>query len=122
MTARRKPITVKMKLASLLYHNDIECPLCGVFLKSTDEIQWDHRHPVALGGEHDCTNIEACHVACHRKKTFGAGATTAGSDIGNISKARRLEKRRLGTEKPKLKKAWPSKPIPSRPFPKRKKA
>jgi hypothetical protein len=104
---RRAPLTAKMKIASLLYHNDIECPLCGVYLMASEKIEWDHFRALGLGGTHDYLNIEAVHAECHRQKTFGAAATTAGSDIGKIAKTRRLEKLRLGTAKAKPKRKWP---------------
>lgn len=95
-----------MKIASLLYHNEIECPICGLILLSTSQIEWDHFQPLALGGEHDDTNIRAVHKSCHRLKTSGTKATSYGSDIHAIAKIKRLA---AGPKKSKHK--WPKRKL-----------
>jgi HNH endonuclease len=115
---KRESITPNMKVASLLYHNDIVCPLCDAPLMASDKIEWDHFHALALGGAHDYTNIEAVHAECHRRKTFGAAATTAGADINKIAKTRRIrkgkmkvKKRSYGTARPKKRRPWAKRPF-----------
>jgi 5-methylcytosine-specific restriction endonuclease McrA len=104
---RRRAITEKMKIASLLYHNDIECALCGQWLTSVDPIEWDHYRPLAMDGAHDETNIMAVHAKCHLQKTFGAKATTAGSDMHKIAKDKRFAKGKMAVNKGgKKKTAW----------------
>jgi hypothetical protein len=103
-------------------------------------IDWNHNPPLALRfvdpdtGEispaaNDPKYIEPLRRKDHHKRTFGTPATTAGSDIHAIAKAKRLAKeqeearRRMlaksdGSQeiKPRKKTKWAS-----RPFPKRKK-
>ena len=66
------------------------CPLCGEKLGPLDGLDWDHETALALGGTDDETNLRAVHRACHRVKTSGNGASTAGTDIGKISKVKRI--------------------------------
>jgi 5-methylcytosine-specific restriction endonuclease McrA len=108
-----------MKISSLLYHSLIKCRLCKWYLQPTDEIEWDHFQPIALGGAHDYKNIAAVHKACHAAKTRGTGATTAGSDIHKIAKVKRIQRKIAGTWKTNS--AWPSPKMGSRPFRKRAK-
>lgn len=100
---KRKAITERMKILSLLYWHDIECPECGQWISSGDQVEWDHRVPVALGGGHDHTNIMACHKTCHAEKTRGTKATTYGSDIHAIAKARRIASGGRKRKGPKMK-------------------
>lgn len=52
----------------------------------------DHIIPVSsvMGGRDTLKNKQALCIRCHERKTRGAGATTAGSDINRIAKVRRL--------------------------------
>lgn len=73
MTEKRKAITEKMKIDTLLYlvldsKNPICCPECKLALTPDDKLHWDHRHPHALGGGHNYLNLRPMHVACHKKK------------------------------------------------------
>jgi hypothetical protein len=123
---KRKPITPKMKVDALLWHFDIKCYLCTHLIQPDQSIQWDHIWALALGGPHDISNIVPVCYACHHKKTHGAGATTAGSDIGKISKERRIirtkkmavHKRKPGAKKPPS--DWPSRKLQGRGFEKRR--
>lgn len=84
---RRKPTTLdKLKVMVA----QARCPRCKGKLGTLAETEFDHVHPLALGGADDITNLVAVHVDCHAVKTRGSGATTAGSDIGNIAKTKRL--------------------------------
>lgn len=66
------------------------CPRCEKKLGELKALQWDHIVPLALGGEDVPANLQAIHIECHREKTTGRPATTAGSDIHAIAKTRRL--------------------------------
>jgi 5-methylcytosine-specific restriction endonuclease McrA len=104
----RPPIPVRMKIDSLLFRavllgHPILCNVCHAKLSPGDVIEWDHYNPLALGGAHTWANLLPLHKACHRKKTSGTKATSAGSDIHTIAKVKRLAnggKKRRG---PKMK-------------------
>ena len=104
-----------MKIDALLWlaHYPFLCPICDEPIRSGDPIDWDHGHAWALGGEHSYSNIRPLHRACHRTKTSGTKATSAGSDIHKIAKVKRLVRKAAGTWK-KTKRAWPSRPFPQR--------
>lgn len=121
MTRRR--LSMKDKLEILI--RQAVCPLCNERLGKLDGIDFDHIHPLALGGsDDDLTNFQAVHRdTCHRIKTSGTKATSAGSDIHMIAKAKRLARKNADflrlvssddtpPEKPKSK--WPSRPFPKR--------
>lgn len=98
----------------------ISCPLCDRPISTCGKTVWEHMHPLALGGADDETNIRLVHKHCADTKTRGAGATTYGSDIGNITKTKRLEKARTAladtlqsaAKAVRPKKVWRSRPIP----------
>lgn len=98
------------------------------------EIQFDHDPALGLRefdpatgkyvpDEHDPRFIRPRPTAEHRVKTHGAGATTAGSDIGKMKKLRHLREDPLGGEAFRAKilevkalpraerKKWPSRPF-----------
>lgn len=79
----------------------------------------EHMTPLAHGGADDETNIRLVCKRCADRKTHGTPATTAGSDIANIAKVKRL---RGETGQRKYKHTWPSRKIPPRPFEKRERA
>jgi hypothetical protein len=104
------------------------------------DVQFDHHPPLQLrewdeaAGDtippaNDPAHIQMLLIAEHKAKTFGRRgektATTAGSDIGNIAKARRCAKRNaefnalLAAKEPGQPRKKTSR-IPSRPFQKRK--
>jgi hypothetical protein len=96
----RLGLTLGDKVGILL--RQAHCPLCGAML-GRGKIEWDHELALARGGHDHPSNIRAVHKACHDKKTRGNGATTLGSDIGEIAKTSRLEEIRLhGPRKPKV--------------------
>lgn len=116
---RRPSTTAAQKLKVLEKHGGhAYCAACG-FPFALHFIEYDHVHPLALGGEHTVENLRPVCKTCHKAKTSGTGATTHGSDIGNISKTRRLEKARKAQEdgEKKAKKMKPK--IQSRGFDKR---
>lgn len=98
-----------------------------------EEVEFDHYPALALrlrtpeGGyipdELDPRYIRPMLKDKHKIKTFGSGATTAGSDIGNAAKIKRIEKdpsggeefrRRILAKEPR--KERKKQKIPSRPF------
>ncbi len=73
MTAR-KAITDRMKWEALLYWNDVVCPECDVFLRSTDDIEWDHRHALVHGGakaNHENANLSSENRPTHADRPAG---------------------------------------------------
>lgn len=132
----RKAIPLKVKLAAALTHmlrEDEAGKLVPIIQRedakrmSEDEVlavfEWDHVHPVALGGDNHHSNLSPLPKAGHRLKT-------AKVDIPRIAKVKRLTRKeqefraRLlakdageAPPEPKRRKAK----IPSRPFQKRKK-
>ncbi|THK34010.1 hypothetical protein EHS39_32900 [Ensifer sp. MPMI2T] len=109
-----------------------------------EQVQFDHNPALALRPIDPATGdtippandpeyIELLLIAEHKEKTFGKGGekrvTTAGSDIGNIAKVRRLTeaqeeaRRRMlakdAGEKPVRKSRWPKRPFQSRKYAKK---
>lgn len=124
---KRKHISISMKLAACL-------DALGL---TGEKIHWDHT--VALSAriyhpdtglyepdELDPRYIRPMRIEDHKIKTFGRGATTAGSDIGIAAKLKRIEKDPAGGEefrrkllakppredRPKSK--WPKRPMNSK--------
>ena len=129
------PIGVKLK-AALLMLGFSEDEIAG-------GVEWDHQPALALrivdpvSGElqphpNDPRYLRPLRTEEHAVKTRGAGATTAGSDVGVAAKLKRLERDRRGGEEfrrrmltkgpdepePPLTKR--KRPWPKRAFPKRK--
>ncbi|CAM5769952.1 hypothetical protein [Bosea minatitlanensis] len=131
----RKHIPVGVKLhATLLLLGFSDEEIAG-------GLEWDHQPALALRivdpetGEltphpNDPRYLRPLRKAEHALKTRGAGATTAGSDVGSAAKVKRIEKdpaggeafrRRIlaikrGDEPPpsKRKRQWPTRPFPNR--------
>ena len=120
----RGHISTKTKL--LIMVRQARCPLCDGRLGSIENVDFDHDTPLALGGADDETNLRAVHRDCHRIKTSGTKATSAGSDIHIIAKTKRLSKEQEETRR-RITERVPGQPraktgsIPSRPWPKRAK-
>lgn len=120
MVARRK-LTALDKLKIMTAQS--RCPICNQRLGCIADVQFDHIHALALGGSDTLDNLRAVHIACHAVKTRGNGATTRGSDIGEMAHSRhilasheafraRLLAKDAGEQKPRSK--WPSRPFPKR--------
>lgn len=62
-------------------------------------IEYDHRVPVAMGGESTLENCEVLCKSCHKAKS-------AGADIPNIARAKRREAKHIGA------KARSARPLP----------
>ena len=84
----RRRLSVTDKLSIMVRQS--ACPLCGEKLGRLDDIDFDHFQALALGGEDTNENMRAVHRACHRVKTSGTKATTAGSDVQVFAKGKRL--------------------------------
>jgi formate-dependent nitrite reductase cytochrome c552 subunit len=70
----------------------IECavPWCRRLIKSRTDCQRDHYHALKLGGEDVPSNMQYICLDCHKLKTNGTKATTAGSDKARIAKVKRI--------------------------------
>lgn len=116
MTRRRLVLTDRLRVLV----RQATCPRCGGKLGALEGLEWDHIVPLALGGADEPDNFQAIHKDCHAAKTRGRPATTAGSDIHAIAKAKRILKkqaefrRRLLArdegEKPEQSR-WPKRPM-----------
>lgn len=121
-TVARRRFGVVQKLEIMA--RQARCPLCGERLGALDNLDWDHIVPLGLGGADAPENMQAAHRQCHRVKTSGNPATSAGSDIHAIAKTKRLSadqeafRRQVLAKEPGRQRAKSS-PIPSRPFPSR---
>jgi len=93
----RKHISLAVKLAACL-------DALGFDVAAREEIEWEHTIPLALRAfdpetgkydpdEHDPRYLRPMLKGPHKIKTFGTPATTAGSDIGNIAKVKRLSRK-----------------------------
>ena len=70
---------------------------CGAKL-TVGKVVYDHRVPDQMGGEPTLENCQVLCAACNKPKTA--------KDAGDIAKAKRLERRRLGIRKPRSFKSW----------------
>jgi hypothetical protein len=84
------------------------CPDCGDPITDRKNIARDHQWSVATGGPDTPSNMRYIHQSpCHDIKTRGAGATTAGTDVGVAAKMKRIARKReedMGLREPKKKK------------------
>ena len=105
--------TSKADRAKLFLACDGKCK-CGAKLTDANTII-EHSTPLALGGLDVFENKYLQCRDCANLKTYGgsARATTAGTDIANIWKVKRIR----GETKANPKRSWPSRPMQSRPFP-----
>lgn len=83
----------KKKLEKLLSTFNGKCRMCQCVIDGASGLEWDHRIPLALGGEDELANLEPLCIRCHRTKTK--------SDVTQIAKATRQRQRNLGISKPK---------------------
>ncbi len=68
----------------------IICPLCYKPILPGGKTICEHLHALALGGDDTPENRRLVHWSCADIKTRGTKATTAGSDIQQIAKGKRL--------------------------------
>lgn len=59
------------QMRDLVFMQDGICPECGepINLARGDEVEVDHRIPLALGGTNGWRNMQALHADCHLEKT-----------------------------------------------------
>ncbi len=106
-TPRRKSATaanVREMLLMQAYEtgNPIICPLCYEPILPGDKTIREHMHALGLGGLDAPDNWRLVHKPCAARKTHGTKATTAGSDIQQIAKGKRL-RGETGQGRPKRK-------------------
>jgi 5-methylcytosine-specific restriction endonuclease McrA len=117
----RQAITEKMKVDSLLWHASmtpfpIRCGICKepiIPMEREKGLEWDHIVALAFDGDHAFYNLRPLHKACHRLKTSGTKATTAGSDIHMTAKAKRIARGGKKSKRPMKsgKRVWPKRPF-----------
>src|SRR6478736_4135557 len=100
LLSRRK--ATKAELVTLFLRQDGQCAGKDCGRRLSVHYHRDHVIPLALGGADHIDNEQLLCVPCHRDKTVGRKATTAGSDIHTIRKVERL-----ANPKPKSKTRWP---------------
>ncbi|MFC4172675.1 HNH endonuclease signature motif containing protein [Microvirga sp. GCM10011540] len=65
-----------------------KCRMCGCTIDAATGLEWDHRIPLAIGGEDTLDNLEPLCIRDHRLKTKG--------DVARIAKATRQHQRNIG--------------------------
>lgn len=85
MTRRRHSARA---LAARLLEFDGKCACCGCKIGGAAGLDWDHRIPLAMGGDDTVENLQPLCRACHRAKTA--------TDAGHIAKAKRMNQREAG--------------------------
>ena len=86
----RREFSAKVKVEAFKRANGC-CEVCGVKL-SPGNVEYDHGIPDGLGGNPDLDNCRALCRNCHGQKTK--------SDVRDIAKAKRRERRHMGIRKP----------------------
>jgi len=111
---KRPAIPMRIRL-DVVIRQEGKCACgCGQKLGTLDETEFDHVPALAfrdfdeMTGEfdppaNDPTRIFAKRAECHRKKTSGTKATSAGSDIHMLAKIDRITGRTKGNPK----REWP---------------
>lgn len=91
--------------------NRIFCYRTGELItpESVGRLEREHLTPIALGGADEPGNCAYSLSEAHKKQTFGSKATTYGSDIHAIAKAKRLARGKKPSRRPmkSAKRAWP---------------
>lgn len=82
----------KKDLRELLQKFNEKCRMCQCDIDGASGLEWDHRIPLAIGGDDALDNLEPLCIRCHRTKTKGDQAT--------IAKTRRQRDRNQGIRKP----------------------
>ena len=78
----------KRALTKLLESFGTKCRMCQCEINGTSGLEWDHRIPLAIGGDDELDNLEPLCIRCHRLKTKG--------DVATIAKAVRVQQKNLG--------------------------
>jgi hypothetical protein len=113
MARARKEFTLKVKLEAVARY--LRCPglperglVCGKKFGKLSEIEFDHIAREEQSGDNSSDNCRPLCKECHALKTFGTGATSAGSDVHMAAKSKRINREgkfvvRKGGEKPEKK-------------------
>jgi hypothetical protein len=83
---KRKAITDRMKVDSMLFWFPPPCAECGDPIYHWQKVEWDHVHAIVFDGPHDVGNIRPLHAMCHTEKTI--------RDVKALAKVKRLQKAR----------------------------
>lgn len=99
---KRKPITYKEKIASLIHWGTPICPFCSNIINEREVIEFAHLLADYFGGTAEPHNLRPAHKFCHRARTAHPRGkhTSVDSDQHSISKAKRLERERLHGKRP----------------------
>lgn len=100
VTGRRRP--TKRQVAEVHLRQGGRCSICEGRLGAS--VEYDHIHALWIGGGNETANFRALCIPCHKLKTF--------ADTKARAKTKRLEARRLGTAKFKVKRRWPKRSFP----------
>lgn len=123
MARKRAEFSLKTKLEAVARY--LRCPglpekgiKCGKKFGKLDDIEFDHIAREEQSADNSPDNCRPLCKECHALKTFGTGATSAGSDIHMAAKSKRISREgkfvvRKGGEKPekKVRKKIPSRPL-----------
>lgn len=82
----------KKRRAEVFLAADGTCHICSEKISDAEKWEVEHVIPIQLGGEDDIPNTQPAHVSCHKAKTK--------TDITQIAKAKRVEKKHNGTFRP----------------------
>lgn len=92
---KRAEFTQKTKLEAMARY--LRCPgvpekhiTCGKAFGKLANIEFDHIKRDEIDGDNSPENCRPLCAACHRVKTSGVGATSAGSDTHMAAKGKRL--------------------------------
>jgi len=88
----RKPLT-KAQRVKLFFERDGECCICKGKIAVGEKWIDEHIKPLAMGGGNEWENRGCAHIPCAKGKTK--------TDIGQISKAKRVEAKHIGAHQPK---------------------
>jgi 5-methylcytosine-specific restriction protein A len=75
------------------------CQMCRFPIERRG-LEWDHKIPLAMGGDDTLDNLHPLCRPCHRLKTKG--------DVGAIAKAKRRERKHAGIRKRSSFPGWKS--------------
>lgn len=82
----------KAARAAMWQAQDGKCAICGEPMRDGQRIDEEHSIPIALGGPAKPDRLVHAEP-CHRAKTSGTRATSAGSDVHAIAKVKRIKKK-----------------------------
>lgn len=93
MTNRARPSTPSLntQLDILFFRGLVTCGICGTPIMARSDVNWDHVHAHALGGEDAIRNLRPVHPDCHKGKTKG--------DILNIAKTKGTRAEKFAVQK-----------------------